>query len=89
MNVIGEVDGRTCLIVDDMIDTGGTLVRGARALKEKGAEKVYACCVHGVFAGDAVAQDLRFGSGAGGDHQLYPALSECAAVFAGGGAECR
>jgi ribose-phosphate pyrophosphokinase len=55
MNVIGDVAGRTCLIVDDMVDTGATLVRGARALKEKGAEKVYACCVHGVFAGDAVA----------------------------------
>ena len=56
MNVIGDVAGRTCLLVDDMVDTGGTLVRGARALKEKGAEKVYACCVHGVFAGDAVAK---------------------------------
>jgi len=55
MNVIGDVSVRTCLIVDDMVDTGGTLVRGARALKEKGAEKVYACCVHGVFAGDAAA----------------------------------
>jgi len=55
MNVIGDVSVRTCLIVDDMVDTGGTLARGARALKEKGAEKVYACCVHGVFAGDAVA----------------------------------
>lgn len=55
MNVIGDVAGRVCLIVDDMVDTGGTLARGARALKEKGAEKVYACCVHGVFAGDAVA----------------------------------
>jgi ribose-phosphate pyrophosphokinase len=55
MNVIGDVSVRTCLIVDDMVDTGGTLVRGARALREKGAEKVYACCVHGVFAGDAAA----------------------------------
>jgi ribose-phosphate pyrophosphokinase len=55
MNVIGDASGRTCLIVDDMIDTGGTLARGARALREKGAEKVYACCVHGVFAGDALA----------------------------------
>ncbi len=54
MNVIGEVGGRTCLLVDDMIDTGGTLVRGAKTLKEKGAEKVFACCVHGVFAGDAI-----------------------------------
>jgi ribose-phosphate pyrophosphokinase len=54
MNVIGDVKGKTCLIVDDMIDTGGTLVRGARALLEKGAAKVYACCTHGVFAADAV-----------------------------------
>jgi ribose-phosphate pyrophosphokinase len=54
VNVIGEVDGRVCLLVDDMIDTGGTIVRGARTLKEKGAERVFACCVHGVFAGDAV-----------------------------------
>jgi ribose-phosphate pyrophosphokinase len=54
MNVIGEVEGRTALIVDDMIDTGGTLVRGATTLKQKGAERVFACCVHGVFAADAV-----------------------------------
>jgi ribose-phosphate pyrophosphokinase len=56
VNVIGEVDGRTCLMVDDMVDTGGTLVRGAKTLKEKGAERVFACCVHGVFAGDAVSK---------------------------------
>jgi ribose-phosphate pyrophosphokinase len=54
MNVIGEVDGRVCLLVDDMIDTGGTIARAAQALKEKGAERVFACCVHGVFAGEAV-----------------------------------
>ncbi len=54
MNVIGDVSSRTCLIVDDMIDTGGTLVRSAQALLEKGAVKVYACCTHGVFAGDAI-----------------------------------
>lgn len=53
-NIIGEVQGKTCLLVDDMIDTGGTLVQSAKALKEKGAEKVYACCTHGVFAGNAV-----------------------------------
>jgi len=56
MNVIGDVAGRAVLIVDDMIDTGGTLVRGAETLKEKGAEKVFACCVHGVFARDAVSR---------------------------------
>lgn len=54
MNVIGDVRGKICLIVDDMIDTGGTLVRGSKALLEKGAQKVYACCTHGVFAGEAI-----------------------------------
>ncbi|HEV2491782.1 MAG TPA: ribose-phosphate pyrophosphokinase [Terriglobia bacterium] len=54
MNVIGDIQGRACLIVDDMIDTGGTLARAASTLKEKGAERVFACCVHGVFAKDAV-----------------------------------
>ena len=53
-NVIGEVSGKTCLIVDDMIDTGGTLVKGAHALKDKGADKDFACCTHGVFAEDAI-----------------------------------
>jgi ribose-phosphate pyrophosphokinase len=57
-NVIGDVVGKTCLIVDDMIDTGGTLVRAAKALLEKGGAKVYACATHGVFAGDAV-QKIR------------------------------
>jgi ribose-phosphate pyrophosphokinase len=56
MNVIGDVQGKICLLVDDMIDTGGTLVRGAKALVDKGAEKVYACCTHGVFARDAIAR---------------------------------
>jgi ribose-phosphate pyrophosphokinase len=55
-NVVGEVEGKTCLIVDDMIDTAGTLVKSAQALKEKGATKVYACCSHGVFAENAVAR---------------------------------
>lgn len=54
MNVIGDVDGRVCLLVDDLIDTAGTIARGAGALKQQGAERVFACCVHGVFAGNAV-----------------------------------
>jgi ribose-phosphate pyrophosphokinase len=53
-NVIGDVVGKNCLIVDDMIDTGGTLVKAAGALIDKGAVSVYACCTHGVFAGDAI-----------------------------------
>lgn len=56
MNVIGDIQGRACLIVDDMIDTGGTLGRAASTLMEKGAVRVFACCVHGVFAKDAVAK---------------------------------
>jgi ribose-phosphate pyrophosphokinase len=53
-NVIGEVNEKTCLVVDDMIDTAGTLVKSAEALLKKGAEKVFACCTHGVFADDAI-----------------------------------
>jgi ribose-phosphate pyrophosphokinase len=53
-NVIGDVNGKTCLVVDDMIDTAGTLVKSAEALREKGAAKVYACCAHGVFADAAI-----------------------------------
>ncbi len=53
-NVIGDVVGKTSLIVDDLVDTGGTLVKAANALIEKGAEKAYACCTHGVFARDAI-----------------------------------
>ncbi|MGH9344151.1 MAG: ribose-phosphate diphosphokinase [Terriglobia bacterium] len=54
MNVIGAVTGKTCLIIDDMIDTGGTLVKTAQALLDNGARQVYACCTHGVFAGNAI-----------------------------------
>lgn len=54
MNVIGDVDGRTCLIIDDLIDTAGTLVKTAAALKENGAICVYACASHAVLSGPAV-----------------------------------
>lgn len=54
MNVIGDVEGRNCLVVDDMIDTAGTLVKTVEALKEKGAQKVYATATHGVLSGPAV-----------------------------------
>jgi ribose-phosphate pyrophosphokinase len=56
MNVIGEVGGQTCLLVDDIIDSGGTLVNAADALLEKGAEDVYAYITHGVLSGGAVAR---------------------------------
>ena len=54
MNVIGEVKGRTCVIMDDMVDTAGTLVRAALVLKEQGATKVVAYCTHAVLSGPAV-----------------------------------
>ena len=54
MNVIGDVRGRTCLILDDIIDTGGTLVKTVDALLDQGAEKVYACASHPVLSGPAV-----------------------------------
>jgi ribose-phosphate pyrophosphokinase len=54
MHVIGDVKGRTCLIIDDLIDTAGTLVKTAAALMENGASAVYACCSHPVFSGPAV-----------------------------------
>ncbi|WP_116368739.1 ribose-phosphate pyrophosphokinase [Parahaliea mediterranea] len=54
MNLIGEVDGRTCLLVDDMVDTAGTLCKAADALKERGALKVVAYCTHAVLSGRAL-----------------------------------
>jgi len=56
MNVIGEVDGRTCILVDDIVDSGGTLVNAADALLENGATNVYAYISHGVLSGGAVAR---------------------------------
>ena len=54
MNVIGEVKDRTCVIMDDMVDTAGTLVKAAQVLKEEGARKVVAYCTHPVLSGGAV-----------------------------------
>ncbi|NRA59663.1 MAG: ribose-phosphate pyrophosphokinase, partial [Psychrobium sp.] len=54
MHIIGDVKGRDCIIVDDMIDTGGTLCKAAEALKEHGARSIYAYATHPVFSGSAV-----------------------------------
>src|SRR6202142_1626653 len=54
MHVIGDVNGRTCLVIDDLIDTAGTLVKTANALIENGAAAVYTCCSHPVLSGPAV-----------------------------------
>ena len=49
MNIIGDVQGKSALLLDDMIDTGGTIVQGAQACMEKGAREVWAGCTHGVL----------------------------------------
>ncbi|MEQ1668932.1 MAG: ribose-phosphate diphosphokinase, partial [Sulfuriferula sp.] len=54
MNFIGDVEGRTCIIMDDMVDTANTLCEAAKALKDKGAKKVVAYCTHPVLSGTAV-----------------------------------
>jgi len=54
MNIIGDVNGRTCVIMDDMVDTANTLCKAATALKEHGAKKVVAYCTHPVLSGGAV-----------------------------------
>ena len=53
VNIVGEVAGRTALIVDDLVDTAGTLVKSAEALEKQGATRVYACCTHPVLSGPA------------------------------------
>jgi ribose-phosphate pyrophosphokinase len=55
MNIIGDVDGRTCVLIDDLVDTAGTLCQAAKALKEHGAARVVAYCTHAVLSGPAVA----------------------------------
>jgi ribose-phosphate pyrophosphokinase len=56
MNIIGDVGGRTCILIDDIVDSGGTLCNAAAALKQEGAEEVVAYCTHGVLSGGASAR---------------------------------
>ena len=56
MHVIGDIEGRNCVIMDDMIDTAGTLLKAAEVLKERGAKKVYAYCTHPIFSGPAIGR---------------------------------
>lgn len=53
MNIIGDIDGKICILIDDMIDTAGTIANAANALRDLGAKNVYACCTHGVLSGPA------------------------------------
>ena len=54
MNIIGEVAGKTAIMLDDMVDTAGTLVQGAKALQNRGSTRIYACCTHPVLSGPAI-----------------------------------
>ena len=54
MNIIGDIDGKTAILVDDMIDTAGTITNAANALKKLGAKEVYACATHPVLSGPAI-----------------------------------
>ena len=59
MHVIGEIENRNCVIMDDMIDTAGTLLKAAEVLKQRGAKKVYAYCTHPIFSGPALERIER------------------------------
>lgn len=54
MNIIGNIQGKRCILLDDMIDTGGSIVNAAKALEKNGATEIYACCTHGVLSGPAL-----------------------------------
>jgi ribose-phosphate pyrophosphokinase len=54
MNIIGDVEGKTVIVLDDMVDTAGTLAQGANALKNRGAARIYACCTHPVLSGPSI-----------------------------------
>jgi ribose-phosphate pyrophosphokinase len=56
MNIIGDVDGRTCILIDDIVDSAGTLCNAAAALRQQGATEVFAYCTHGVLSGGAAAR---------------------------------
>ncbi len=56
MNIIGSVEGKTCIMVDDMVDTAGSLTEGARALKRFGAKDIYACCTHAILTDPALSR---------------------------------
>lgn len=56
MGIIGDVSGKNCILIDDMIDTAGTIVAGASVLKDKGAKDVYIACTHGVLSGPAIGR---------------------------------
>ena len=78
MNIIGDVEGRTCVIMDDIVDTANTLCKAATALKEHGAEKVVAYCTHPVLSGGAVARIAESAARRDRRHRHDPAVRRSA-----------
>ena len=89
MNIIGDVEGRACVIMDDIVDTANTLCKAATALKENGARKVIAYCTHPVLSGGAVAAHRRVGARRDGRDRHDPAVRGSARVQAYPGAVLR
>ena len=54
MNIIGDIEDKTCILMDDMVDAGGTITNAANALADLGAKEVYACATHGILSGPAI-----------------------------------
>ena len=75
MNIIGEVTGKTCVLIDDMVDTAGTLAAGAQALKDEGAAKVVAYITHAILSGNAIEKIIEVGARRAGGDRHHPAVA--------------
>ena len=82
MNIIGEVDGKTCVLIDDIVDTAGTLCAAAAALKSSGASKVVAYCTHPVLSGPAIDNLTGIAARRAGGHRHDPAVGRGARLHA-------
>ena len=80
MNIIGEVEGKSCVLIDDLVDTAGTLCHAAKALKDAGAKRVVAYITHPVLSGPAVERIDGLGARRAGGHRHHPAARQRARV---------
>ena len=72
MNIIGDIEGKNCILIDDMIDTAGTITNAANALKELGAASVRACATHAVLSGPAIERIRKFSYRGAGTAEYHP-----------------
>ena len=75
MEIIGDVTGKVCIMIDDMIDTGGSIVQGAEALMERGAAAVHACCTHAILSGKAIERVELLAAALAGRDRYDPAAA--------------